>query len=156
MSSNRKLQVVIQMLNNYTNGGAQKKQTSKIVMFLYPELLNMRAIGFTWPNIVDELNNNDIGFHITNKKLASYVYRIRKEEKFITSNKLKFIESNDLLRACFGDEHLLHRCIESGVTVERIKGWGHSDAAKLNTQVTVFEMLLRRAEAVKVRDAKQT
>ncbi|MGL5038627.1 MAG: hypothetical protein ACRC6D_00650 [Aeromonas sp.] len=148
MSSNRKLQVVIQMLDDYTNGGTQKKQTSKIVRFLYLELLNMRSMGFTWPNIVDELNNNDIGFHITNEKLASYIYRIRKEEKFI--------ESNDLLSACFGDEHLVHRCIESGVTVEMIKNWGYSNAAKLSTQVTIVKMGLRRAEAAKLAQVRAT
>ncbi|MGL5037386.1 MAG: hypothetical protein ACRC6F_06565 [Aeromonas sp.] len=153
---------LIDKLSTITYEGTQKIPTSKIVEFLYYDLIALKNKGLSWAGIVDLINRNDFGVIINIHTLKNRINLIKKSPPIQTvamdpvkavvqvkamdpvkaMDQVKAVDvSKELLNACFQKMPLAVQCIENDIPIELVKSWQCGNFFQLSNQITGYIML---------------
>ncbi|MGL5290020.1 MAG: hypothetical protein ACRC9N_11170 [Aeromonas sp.] len=158
---------LISKLSAITYAGTQKIPISKVVRFLYHDLIALKNNGLSWSGIVDLLNSNDFGVVVNKYTFNNTILLIKKNPPIKTAaveqvkavdpvkaveqvkavDPVKAVEqvkavdvSRELLNACFQKMPLAVQCIENGISIELVKSWQCGNFFQLSNQINGYLM----------------
>ncbi|MGL4667206.1 MAG: hypothetical protein ACRCWR_04685 [Saezia sp.] len=76
---------LINKLTTITYAGTQKIPISKVVEFLYYDLIALKNKGLSWAGIANLINSNDFGVIVNPRNLMNLIYLIKKKPPIKTA-----------------------------------------------------------------------
>jgi DNA-binding transcriptional MerR regulator len=158
----------IPKLNAYLHQGQVSKPKAKVIAHLYPEVVTMIEQGFSIAQIVEAINDNEVGFAIELGTFKNTLHRLRKSlarqtqtkqnanNAFsVTSKKIQHDNNPNLdalldrlgsggdnladyLKVCFNSERIAKRAMEAGVSIEEIQSWQCPNQIRLGTRLSHY------------------
>lgn len=69
---------IVSKISKYLDGGKTSKPKSKVIAHIYEDLMDMQCCGYSWPQILNVINDNQCNFSIKSKTLEVTISRIKK------------------------------------------------------------------------------